>query len=124
MTSRISRRVSFCVFATLLGVAHATSTFAADPTIKVAFWNVRSGHGISALPEEIVTSDQIEQRLALTWAGVPPTAVAVQAAPVAVTLNAQNDAGGNASLATTEFETKVAASESARTIRLSRGGIP
>jgi Leishmanolysin/Bacterial pre-peptidase C-terminal domain len=46
----------------------------------------------------------LEQRLALTWVGVPPTSVAVPASAVAVTLNAQNDATGTASIATTEID--------------------
>lgn len=40
----------------------------------------------------------------LTWAGVPPTAIAVPASPIAVALNSQNDASGSASIATTEVD--------------------
>lgn len=47
--------------------------------------------------------EPLEERLALTWAGVPPTSIAVPAAPVAVAL-AQNDATGSATIATTEVD--------------------
>ncbi len=46
----------------------------------------------------------LEPRLALTWAGVPPTAVTLPAAAVAVTLNAQNDASATATIAATEVD--------------------
>src|SRR5688572_3306268 len=52
MTSRISRRVYSCALATLMIAMialPATSVFAADDNIKGAFWNVRSGKGVSAL---------------------------------------------------------------------------
>lgn len=51
MTSRISRRVYSCALATLMVAMialPATSVFAND-SVKVAFWNVRSGKGVSAL---------------------------------------------------------------------------
>jgi hypothetical protein len=48
--------------------------------------------------------ERLEERLALTWAGVPPTSVAVPTNAVAVTLNSQNDATGSASIATTEID--------------------
>jgi len=48
--------------------------------------------------------ETLEPRLALTWAGVPPTSIALPASPVAVTLNSQNDATGAASIATTEID--------------------
>ena len=38
-----------CAFAIATDRAHASSAFAADPTIKVAFWNVHPGKGVSAL---------------------------------------------------------------------------
>ena len=47
--------------------------------------------------------ETLEQRLALTWAGVPPTSIAVPASPLAVAL-VQNDASGAASIATTEVD--------------------
>ena len=40
----------------------------------------------------------------LTWAGVPPLAVTLQASPVAVTLNAAADASGAATIGTTEVD--------------------
>jgi hypothetical protein len=42
--------------------------------------------------------------LALTWAGIPPTAITVPTSQVAVTLNSQSDATGSASIATTEVD--------------------
>ena len=48
--------------------------------------------------------ENLESRLALTWAGVPPTSVLLPATPTAVTLNSQNDASGTASIATTEVD--------------------
>src|SRR6476469_8425811 len=47
--------------------------------------------------------ENLEQRLALTWAGVPPTAIAPPTTAVAVTL-ASNDASGSATIATTEVD--------------------
>ena len=47
--------------------------------------------------------EPLEQRLALTWAGVPPTSIAVPTSPVAVSL-VQNDATGSATIATTEVD--------------------
>jgi hypothetical protein len=49
MNSRIRRRVYSCVWATVMVAGSTGSARAADATIKVAFWNVRSGQGISAL---------------------------------------------------------------------------
>src|SRR6188472_4531383 len=46
--------------------------------------------------------EPLEERLALTWAGVPPTAV-TPTNPVAVSL-IQNDASGSATIATTEVD--------------------
>jgi hypothetical protein len=46
----------------------------------------------------------LEQRLALTWVGVPPTAITPPTSAVAVTLNSQADAGGTASIASTEVD--------------------
>jgi hypothetical protein len=47
--------------------------------------------------------EPLEQRLALTWAGVPPTAISVPTSPVAVAL-VQNDATGSATITTTEVD--------------------
>jgi hypothetical protein len=49
MSSPILRGVSSYACAVLIGITPAASARAADPTIKVAFWNVRSGQGVSAL---------------------------------------------------------------------------
>src|SRR5262245_51742745 len=46
--------------------------------------------------------EPLEQRLVLTWAGVPPTTV-IPTNPVAVSL-VQNDASGSATIATTEVD--------------------
>jgi hypothetical protein len=48
--------------------------------------------------------ENLEPRLALTWAGVPPLSIAVPAAPVALTLNSQGDASTTAAIATTEVD--------------------
>ncbi len=48
--------------------------------------------------------EDLEQRLTLTWAGVPPALVALPASPVGVTLNAQANASGKASIASTEVD--------------------
>src|SRR4051794_12313518 len=48
--------------------------------------------------------ESLEQRLALTWAGVPPTAIAVPTGALGITLNAQNSASGAATIATTEVD--------------------
>ena len=47
--------------------------------------------------------ETLEPRLALTWAGVPPTAITPPSNASAVTL-ASNDASGTASIATTEVD--------------------
>lgn len=47
--------------------------------------------------------EPLEQRLALTWAGVPPTSISVPTSSVAVAL-VQNDASGSATVATTEVD--------------------
>jgi hypothetical protein len=47
--------------------------------------------------------ETLEQRLALTWAGVPPIAITPPTTPVAVAL-VQNDASGSATIATTEVD--------------------
>ena len=47
--------------------------------------------------------EMLEPRLALTWAGVPPTSISPPASAVAVAL-VQNDASGAASIATTEID--------------------
>ena len=49
MISRLSRRVYTCAFAIAMIAGHALSASAADPTIKVAFWNIMSGKGVDAL---------------------------------------------------------------------------
>ncbi|HET6448131.1 MAG TPA: hypothetical protein VFG31_03405, partial [Conexibacter sp.] len=49
MMSRVSRRVYTCAFAIALSAGRASSASAADPTIKVAFWNIMSGKGVDAL---------------------------------------------------------------------------
>jgi hypothetical protein len=48
--------------------------------------------------------ETLEPRLALTWAGIPPISITPPSAPVALTLNAQHDASGTASIATTEVD--------------------
>jgi hypothetical protein len=48
--------------------------------------------------------EALEPRLALTWAGVPPTFIAAPTTALAVTLNTQNDAAGAASITTTEID--------------------
>ena len=60
-------------------------------------WRNRT-HGARRLCMEM-----LEQRLALTWAGVPPTSIALPASTMAVAL-VQNDAAGTASIATTEVD--------------------
>ncbi len=52
----------------------------------------------------IRTFETLEPRLALTWAGVPPVVISPPTSAVSVTLNAQNDASGTASIATTEVD--------------------
>ena len=52
----------------------------------------------------ICTFETLEPRLALTWAGVPPVVISPPTSAVSVTLNAQNDASGTASIATTEVD--------------------
>jgi hypothetical protein len=47
--------------------------------------------------------ENLEQRLALTWAGVPPTSIIPPSTAVAVTLTS-NDATGTASIASTEVD--------------------
>lgn len=47
--------------------------------------------------------EPLEERLALTWAGVPPTTIAVPTGALALTLS-QNDATGSATIATTEVD--------------------
>src|SRR4051812_37624506 len=49
MLSRLARRVSICALTLLIAPSAAVSVFAAVATIKVAFWNVMSGKGVSAL---------------------------------------------------------------------------
>jgi hypothetical protein len=46
----------------------------------------------------------LETRLALSWAGVPPSTIAVPSNALAVTLNNAGDATGNATIATTEVD--------------------
>ncbi len=46
----------------------------------------------------------LEPRLALTWAGVPPLSVTPPTSAVAVTFNAQSDASGSGTIATTEVD--------------------
>jgi hypothetical protein len=50
-----------------------------------------------------LSMENLEPRLALTWAGVPPTAIAPPAGASAVTL-VSNDASGSATIATTEVD--------------------
>src|SRR3954469_1168256 len=47
--------------------------------------------------------ENLEERLALTWAGVPPTAITPPTNAVAVAL-VSNDASGSATIATTEVD--------------------
>ena len=46
--------------------------------------------------------EALEDRLALSWFGVPPSTIAPPTGAVSVTLNAQGDASGNASIAANE----------------------
>lgn len=48
--------------------------------------------------------ESLEPRLALTWAGVPPSSITPPTNDVALTLNSQGDATGTASIATTEVD--------------------
>jgi subtilisin family serine protease len=48
--------------------------------------------------------ENLEQRLALTWAGVPPAAITIPASPAAITLNAQNDAISLATISADEVD--------------------
>jgi len=50
------------------------------------------------------TIEQLEARLVLTWAGVPPTSISPPAAPTSVTLSSTNSASGAASIASTEVD--------------------
>jgi hypothetical protein len=49
MTSRFSRGLSTCIFAIATIAIPAIRASAADGAVKVAYWNVRSGKGVSAL---------------------------------------------------------------------------
>ncbi len=49
MSSAYCRRVYTCVFVMVMSVGRPTESIAADPWIKVAFWNVMSGKGVDAL---------------------------------------------------------------------------
>ncbi len=51
-----------------------------------------------------LSMEVLEDRLALTWLGVPPSTIAPPTTAVAVTLNSQNDATGTASIARTEVD--------------------
>src|SRR3954454_8104716 len=51
-----------------------------------------------------LSMESLEQRLALTWVGVPPTAIAPPTGALGITLNAQNSASGAATIATTEVD--------------------
>src|SRR3954471_17160372 len=46
----------------------------------------------------------LEDRLVLTWAGVPPAFITPPASAIGVTLNSQHDATGTAAVATTEVD--------------------
>jgi hypothetical protein len=48
--------------------------------------------------------EPLEDRLALTWVGIPPTTITPPSSAVAVTLNAQHDAVGSATIASTEVD--------------------
>ncbi|MGD9636292.1 MAG: S8 family serine peptidase [Pirellulales bacterium] len=48
--------------------------------------------------------ENLEDRLALTWVGVPPTSISPPASAVSVTLNSSGDATGAATIATTEVD--------------------
>src|SRR3954470_21221599 len=48
--------------------------------------------------------EPLEDRLALTWVGIPPTAITPPSSALAVTLNAQHDAAGSATIASTEVD--------------------
>ncbi len=62
-----------------------------------------NNHRRRASPARRLYMEPLEQRLALTWAGVPPTAISVPTSPVAIAL-VQNDATGSATIATTEVD--------------------
>jgi hypothetical protein len=51
-----------------------------------------------------LSMETLEDRLALTWVGVPPASVPIPTTPVGVSLNSQNDATGVATIATTEVD--------------------
>jgi hypothetical protein len=48
--------------------------------------------------------EPLEDRLALTWVGIPPAVIAPPSSAVAVTLNSQHDATGTATIASTEVD--------------------
>ncbi len=51
-----------------------------------------------------LTIEPLEDRLALTWVGIPPTIITPPSSAVAVTLNSQHDATGKATIASTEVD--------------------
>jgi hypothetical protein len=53
MSRPIARRASAYVVALLAFAAHAVPAIGAEATVKVGFWNVRSGKGIAALPGHV-----------------------------------------------------------------------
>ena len=48
--------------------------------------------------------EALEDRLALSWGGVPPSTIAVPASAFAATLNSSGDATGNASISANEID--------------------
>src|SRR4051812_6525345 len=48
--------------------------------------------------------ESLEARLALSWSGVPPTAISPPTAAVALTLNSQGDATGSAAITANEVD--------------------
>jgi hypothetical protein len=72
--------------------------------IRSGRWDRSSATARQRIKGRRLVFEDLEPRLALTWAGVPPTAIGVPSSAVAVTLNSQSDATGSASIATTEVD--------------------
>ena len=64
----------------------------------------RGGANYRKAQSRRLSIESLEPRLALTWAGIPPAVIGIPASPVAVALNSQADASGNASIASTEVD--------------------
>jgi len=63
-----------------------------------------AGHGRRAGKHRWRTIEQLEPRLALTWAGIPPTSISRPTNAIALTLDNANGATGNAVIAGTEVD--------------------